>query len=139
MGRRILAPFDRSELGTLAPDRAFEEHPDAEVVAARHRPASVDLRDRGRPDRKGPAGTRTHRPADDRRGRTPRRGTRPDETAIEEGDAGEVIVEYAAEGGTDHVVMGSHGRDRSRLSRVLVGHVAEAVIHDSPIPVTNVR
>jgi nucleotide-binding universal stress UspA family protein len=32
MGRRILAPFDSSELGTLAPDRAFEEHHDAEVV-----------------------------------------------------------------------------------------------------------
>lgn len=47
------------------------------------------------------------------------------------------IVEYAEEGGFDHVVVGSHGR--SGASRVLLGSVAENVVRRSPTPVTVVR
>lgn len=55
-------------------------------------------------------------------------------TASEEGSPPRVIVEYAAEHGTDHIVMGSLGR--SGLSRLLFGSVAERVIRRSPVPVT---
>ncbi|MFT4882555.1 MAG: nucleotide-binding universal stress UspA family protein, partial [Natronomonas sp.] len=47
------------------------------------------------------------------------------------------IVEYAEEHDTDHIVVGSHGRDG--ISRVLLGSVAETVVRRSPVPVTVIR
>jgi nucleotide-binding universal stress UspA family protein len=47
------------------------------------------------------------------------------------------IVELAKEESTDIVIMGTHGR--SGLSRVLLGSVAERVIHFAPCPVLTVR
>ncbi|MEF8807220.1 universal stress protein [Natronomonas sp.] len=59
------------------------------------------------------------------------------ETAVETGDPPQVIADRAAAGGFDHVVMGSHGREG--LDRLLLGSVAETVVHRSPVTVTVVR
>lgn len=59
------------------------------------------------------------------------------ETVTEVGQPSRTIVDYAAERGVDHVVIGSHGR--RGLSRVLLGSVAELVVRRSPVPVTVVR
>ncbi|ELY68111.1 universal stress protein [Natrinema versiforme] len=47
------------------------------------------------------------------------------------------IVDYAAENGVDHIVVGSHGR--TGASRILLGSVAETIARRSPVPVTIVR
>jgi nucleotide-binding universal stress UspA family protein len=57
-------------------------------------------------------------------------------TETEIGRPARTIVEFA-EGGIDHVVMGSHGREG--VSRILLGSVAETVVRRSPVPVTVVR
>ncbi|MFC7136506.1 universal stress protein [Halobaculum litoreum] len=59
------------------------------------------------------------------------------ETATVVGKPATALVEYAAEHGVDHVVVGSHGR--RGISRVVLGSVAEAVVRTSPAPVTVVR
>jgi nucleotide-binding universal stress UspA family protein len=141
MDQRILVPFDSSGLGTLALDRAFEEHPDAEVTVLH----VIDTRQSTYAIEGGLSESvqqARQRIAERMIAEAERRAQdhgRTVETVIEEGNAGDVIVEYAAENDVDHVIMGSHDRDRSRLSRVFVGHVAEVVIHGSPVPVTIVR
>lgn len=57
------------------------------------------------------------------------------ETAV--GSPATEIVEYATEHAFQQIVMGSFGR--SRVSRFLLGSVAERVARRSPIPVTLVR
>ena len=56
------------------------------------------------------------------------------ETAVVEGAAAEVILEFAHEERVDGIVMGSQGR--SGVSRMLLGSVAEAVTRRSTVPVT---
>ncbi|MFC7006898.1 universal stress protein [Halalkalicoccus salilacus] len=58
-------------------------------------------------------------------------------TAIERGPPGSTIVEYAEENDVDRIVMGSH--DRSGISKILLGSVAEDVVKESPVTVTVVR
>ena len=58
-------------------------------------------------------------------------------TRIETGRPARTILNVLEEGEFDHVAMGSHGR--SGVSRVLLGSVAEAVVRESPVPVTIVR
>lgn len=139
MDQRILVPYDSSELGTLALDRALEEHPDAEITVIH----VIDPRQSSYGVEGGLFGSvqqaREHvaermiaeaeKLADEH--------NRTVTTATADGEAGDLIVEYAAENDIDHIIMGSH--DQSRISRVLVGHVAEVVIHNSPVPVTIVR
>lgn len=50
-------------------------------------------------------------------------------TAIEKGDPDERILEYAAEGDIDVIVMGTHGR--RGLDRFLIGSVTEKVIRQA--------
>lgn len=57
------------------------------------------------------------------------------ETTI--GSPAREIVAFAEEQGSDHIVIGSHGR--SGASRVLLGSVAEEVVRRAPVPVTVVR
>lgn len=62
----------------------------------------------------------------------------PDARVVTEvGRPAQTIVEVARGDEYDHVVLGSHGR--RGLSRILLGSVAEAVVRDSPVPVTVVR
>lgn len=53
------------------------------------------------------------------------------------GNPADVIIRYAEENDIDHIVMGSHGRERS--SRLLLGSVAELVVRRAPVPVTVYR
>lgn len=58
-------------------------------------------------------------------------------TKVTEGDVAGVIVDTAAEGNVDLIVMGTHGR--SGLSRWVMGSVAERVLHSAPCPVLTIR
>lgn len=53
------------------------------------------------------------------------------------GDAGQVIVDYAAAKACDEIVMGTHGR--GALAGAVMGSVAQKVIHQSPVPVVLVK
>lgn len=52
---------------------------------------------------------------------------------IAEGLADRMILEQAQKIGADLIVLGTHGH--SGLQRVLIGSVAQKVIHQSPVPV----
>ena len=56
---------------------------------------------------------------------------------IEVGDPARRILRYVENNDVDHVVVGSH--DRTDLTRILLGSVAERVVRRSPVPVTVVR
>jgi nucleotide-binding universal stress UspA family protein len=58
-------------------------------------------------------------------------------TVLRNGVPHQEIVQLAADERADIVIMGTHGR--SGLSRVLLGSVAERVIHFAPCPVLTVR
>jgi nucleotide-binding universal stress UspA family protein len=63
-------------------------------------------------------------------------GDRPVETAIEEGNPSDEIVDYAKRENCDTIVMGTHGR--AGINRLLLGSVAERVVRASPVPVVTV-
>ena len=54
------------------------------------------------------------------------------EKVVKDGDFGNSILDVAAEMNVDVIVMGSHGR--SGLDKILMGSVAEKVLHHSSIP-----
>ena len=53
------------------------------------------------------------------------------------GRSAQTIVDYAADGDVDVIVMGTHGR--SGMAHLLMGSVAERVIRTAPCPVLTVR
>ena len=53
------------------------------------------------------------------------------------GKSAQTIVDYAADGDVDLIVMGTHGR--SGMAHLLMGSVAESVIRTAPCPVLTVR
>lgn len=53
------------------------------------------------------------------------------------GIADEEIIKYAAESGTDLIVIGTHGR--TGFEHVLFGSTAEKVVRKAPCPVLSVR
>ena len=59
------------------------------------------------------------------------------ETIVKEGIPWNCIVNYAAEKGTDLIVMGTHGR--SKVEGAGIGGVAERVVRHAPYPVLVVR
>ena len=54
------------------------------------------------------------------------------QTLVKEGDFGEAIVDAAKEVNADVIVLGSHGR--RGLDKMLLGSVAEQVLHKTEIP-----
>jgi nucleotide-binding universal stress UspA family protein len=60
-------------------------------------------------------------------------------TAVEEGDPAETILEFVDEHDIDHVVMGGHGGERGSVARRLLGTVATEVVGEAPGTVTVVR
>jgi len=54
-----------------------------------------------------------------------------------EGDPATEIIRFAAEAGSDLIVMGTHGR--TGLERLLLGSVAEKVMRDAPCSVLVVK
>jgi nucleotide-binding universal stress UspA family protein len=139
MDQQILVPFDDSELGSLALDRALEEHPDAEitvlhVIDPNHSTYAIEGGLSGSVQQ-----TRTNI-AEEMIAEAQQQADDYDvtlATAIGEGRSGPVIVEYAEQNDIDHIIMGSH--EQSGIVGILVGHVAETVIHNSPVPVTIAR
>lgn len=64
-------------------------------------------------------------------------GTWDYEVVIREAPPAEGILEVAAETGADLIVMGTHGR--TGLGRLLLGSIAEQVLHASTLPTLLVR
>jgi nucleotide-binding universal stress UspA family protein len=64
------------------------------------------------------------------------RGVEPAELRVETGDARRTIVEAAARGGYDLLVLGTHGR--TGFGHALLGSVAERVVRTATCPVTTV-
>jgi nucleotide-binding universal stress UspA family protein len=56
------------------------------------------------------------------------------QTEIQEGRPKSVIIEYAETHAIDEIVIGTHGR--TGVTRLLIGSVTEAVLRESPVPVT---
>jgi nucleotide-binding universal stress UspA family protein len=56
------------------------------------------------------------------------------ETRTDEGEPASAIIDTAAEIGADHIVLG--GRKRSPVGSLLFGSVSQAVVLDTPLPVT---
>ena len=149
MARQILVPLDGSPLGRKALSVALEEHPDAEIHALH----VID------PTEPGYSYVSLGVDAYD----TPRHGSdewydRAEEfaeeifddaaelaadhdteltTATRVGRPSREIVGYAEDNEIDHIILGSHGRDRE--SRSLVGSVTDAVVFRSPVRVTMVK
>ena len=53
------------------------------------------------------------------------------------GDPDRVVLDYAAEEGIDHIVVGAHGREGA--DRPFFGSVADTVTRRASVPVTVVR
>ena len=58
-------------------------------------------------------------------------------TEATQGFPAEDIVNIAREKGVDQILMGTHGRNKA--SSILMGSVAQRVVHLSPLPVTLVK
>lgn len=59
------------------------------------------------------------------------------EREIASGDPGHMLVELIERHGCDAVIMGARGM--GALRHALLGSVSQALVHDSPVPVTIVR
>ncbi|MFC7214865.1 universal stress protein [Saliphagus sp. GCM10025334] len=144
MQDRILVPVDGSDRAADALEFAFEEHPDATIVAL-HVIDPADLY--GAPGLEGGAMINyeeIHRQSKER-GETllgnvdekaADRGV-DCETELVVGRVARSIIDYAEENPVEQIVIGSHGRRGA--SRILLGSVAETVARRSPVPVTIVR
>lgn len=64
-------------------------------------------------------------------------GVSVDVVALVHPDPATAILEYAAGHAVDLIALATHGR--SRLARAMVGSVARAVLHGSPVPVLACR
>ena len=141
MGEDVLVPYDGSDPATDALTYALERFPDATVTALHvvTLPESYWSAFGGRQDRipgyedaveQGETlleeATETAAAAD-----------REIETDLETGRPHRVIVDRAAQGEFDAVVIGSHGR--TGVSRIMLGSVAENVVRRAPVPVVVVR
>jgi len=59
------------------------------------------------------------------------------DTEVRVGHPSREIVRFSEQADVDEIMIGSHGRER--LSRILLGSVAEGVLRRAPVPVTIVR
>lgn len=148
MARQILVPLDGSPLGNKALSVALDDYPDAEI----HLLHVID------PTEPGYSYTSLGVDAYD----APQHGSeewydRAEEhaedlfdeahenvdedtqlsTETQTGRPSREIVSYAEANDIDHIILGSHGRDRE--TRSLVGSVAEGVVFRSPVRVTLVK
>jgi len=60
-----------------------------------------------------------------------------DQVLVDAGEVAEAIIRYADEHGCDLIVMGTHGH--SGLRQILMGSVANKVVHLAKVPVTLVK
>jgi len=59
------------------------------------------------------------------------------ESAVLDGKVADAILKYAGEEGVDLIVMSTHGR--TGISRLLMGSVAEQIVHGARCPVLLIR
>lgn len=137
MDHRILVPFDGSKPSTVALTHALEVHPSSAITAL----YVADANDLGGLDE---AKSKIPEEEADRASEVfeevRSRGEVYEATVttdVRAGDPAKTIVEYADEKGIDQIVMGSH--DRSGLSRILTGSVAEEVVREASVSVTLAR
>lgn len=134
MAETILVPVDGSESAWTALEYAGEHHDDGSIVVLHVVDPSegdyVEPTDDSRPTERSTELLETSHE------RAATRGVDV-ETDTTTGSPADAILEYAADNGIDHIVMGSRGR--SGLSRLLLGSVAETVVRRSSIPVTVAR
>lgn len=141
MDRHILVAIDGSDISTRALEYAIEQYRDATITAIHVIEAAnpflslgfsveaydeIPSQERDRVEALLEEATQTA--AD--------RGVEI-QTTVETGKAVQEIVEYAEEADVDHIVIGSHGREKT--SRILLGSVAELVARRSPVPITIIR
>lgn len=133
MFKRIVVPLDRTEcaLAVLPTARALAARTGATLallhVIDRHYP-STDLADQQRRDARQWLRAVAGEP--------PYEQT-PTIIAVRDGTPTEEIITYAEEIEADAVCMATHAR--GGISRVVVGSVAERVVHDAPLPVLLIR
>jgi len=147
MVQQILVPLDGSPLGKNALSVALEEYPSAEI----HLLHVIDPSEPGYSY--GSLGVDAYdspqHGSDEWYARADEYADELFETAREQAADHELttgtqvgrpdreIVRYIETNDIDHVILGSHGRDRESLT--LVGGVAEAVVFRSPVRVTLVK
>ena len=149
MASQILVPLDGSPLGTKALSVALEAHPDAEIHALHvidpsepgYSYASLGIDAYDSPQHGSEAWyDRAEEYADELFEDAREQAADHDvdlTTETRVGRPDREIVAYIESHDVDHVILGSHGRDRE--SQTLVGGVAEAVVFRSPVRVTLVK
>jgi nucleotide-binding universal stress UspA family protein len=148
MARQILVPLDGSPLGNKALSVALEDYPEAEF----HLLHVIDPTEPGYSyvSMGVDAYDTPQHGSEEWYGRAEEYAEELFETAREQADAdieletetrvgrpSREIVSYVEDNDIEHIILGSHGRDRE--SRSLVGSVAEGVIFRSPVRVTLVK
>jgi nucleotide-binding universal stress UspA family protein len=141
MTDRILVPYDWSPQATEALEFAFEEFPDATVLAL----YVIEIPDRHwaqlvGPELRIPVTEKYQEHAEDVFETATEIATehgRSLETDVVTGEPDHRIVAHAEEESVDLVVIGSHGQ--KGISRILLGSVAEKVVRRSPVSVLVVR
>jgi len=142
MGERVLVPFDGSPLSERALERAITKHPNDRITVlyvldpmgavyeaeAKGLPAASTWYDRMRERADELCADATQQATDHGCEIT---------TATEIGRPARTILEFADEHDSEHIIMGSHGREG--ISRLILGSVAESVMRKAPMPVTIVR
>lgn len=153
MTRHILVAIDDSEPSEQALEYTLREYPDARITALHVLQATKGHPYTPDPDRITSFGEYIQQTSESRGeelgeamesgGGALEMALQADEernelqTVLRTGEEAEEIVAYTEEQGVGHVVIGSHGRDG--ISRILLGSIAEAVVRQSPVPVTVVR
>lgn len=138
----VLVPFDGSDPSTVALEHALGMYPGAEVtVLYVTHPSDASSGERGDlfdvfenwdEEVQNHIDTVLETATD-----VARDHNRNIETVSVEDTPASGIIAYAEDHGSDHIVIGSTGRDG--ISRMLLGSVAETVIRRSPVSVTVVR
>lgn len=141
MDRHILVAIDGSDISTQALEYAIEQHRDAtitaiHVVEAANSFLSFGFSVEAYDEIPSQERDRVEALLEEATQMAADRGVEI-QTTGETGKAVQEIVEYAEETDVDHIVIGSHGREKT--SRILLGSVAELVARRSPVPITIVR
>lgn len=148
MVRQILVPLDGSPLGNKALSVALDDYPDAEIhllhVIDPTEPGysyvslgvdAYDTPQHGSEEWYDRAEAYAEELFENARKDADEDGAFRSETRV--GRPSREIVSYVEKKDIDHIILGSHGRDRE--SRSLVGSVAEGVVFRSPVRVTLVK
>ncbi|RKD88984.1 universal stress protein [Halopiger aswanensis] len=145
MVRTVLVPVDGSPLSSRALRYALREFPDAEITAYHavdpFTPDAVGVDSTYEPMIGSNAWDRAVAEATDRIfddvAEIAGDYDRSVATESDIGDPKRLIVEYAIDEDSDHIVLGSHGR--LDAERPLYGSVAETIVRRAPVPVTVIR